>query len=532
MKYLVVALSAARVLGELEIVSTGLHVVVKGEDVAFRPGQEEAFPGTCFRLSGRSLPDPLVVLRRDARWSSVPATFQTDEQKEGICRSDFPEKTFTAVLGLPFVGGYGPIRWGRFVEVTDQPDLILLAWSEAGGQSFGVHRGVSYPIELGLPTGISAVMRCDDLQLDLSYSGFVENKALQWKKELARELVSFLVEEVVSWERDWSAQDFEVINAQIKTSWREGVRSEELRRFYDATITEFFPLQPQGVEYMVGRLSRFELQHQVDLCLRKYRQEVIRTRAFYAITAAQWIKEEIEFRKSAARDWKEAETVRLLIDYLFSKKEVRWNRERCHPFLDLLNSYLGMADISSDGVDSVEGVHPSWLMPLKLHYDQANCRGFAPLSLLCALESGRTDEALRLAQESNAASVAPFRRVWFRLILDFYGGKLSWVDYVRVRARVSFSHEAEDNLLKRLKSLRRRRDQGFEDWAVYHGVFEPGFWVQAVYYTCLCIQRGVPSHRFWCKILLQACIGYPREDGYLAENLAGPLRLPLGDERG
>jgi hypothetical protein len=386
-------------------------------------------------------------------------------------------------------------------------------------------------MNLGLPPGFQAVLRCDDLQIDLSYSGFVENKALEWKKALAQEMATFLVEEVVSWEVDWSAEDFDAINSMIKACWREGSATAQLRKFYDATITEFFPLQPRGLEYMVGRLSRFELQHQVDLCLRMYRHEVIKTRCYYPLTTAQWISEEIEFRKSAERDWREAETIRRLVDYLFFQKKVRWNKHRFHPFLDILNSYLEMSDISADGVESVEGVHPSWLMPLKLHYDQTSVRGYAPLELFCALESGRLEEALKIARTSNASSIAPFRRVWFRLVLELYAGKLSWVDNVRLRARASFADKKEESLIKRLLALRDRTPGSFEDWAVYHGIFEPGFWVLAVYYTGFCKKQGVPSHRFWCKVLLQASIGYPGEDGYLAENLAGTLRLPLGNER-
>ena len=529
-KYLVVALSAARSFGLLEIISSGLHVRVNGEQVVFESVPAETVRGTSFRLIGRDVSDPRELLRKDGRWSPLPVSYLSPERKKGVCSFDFPRNPLTAVLGAPFADGSGPFQWGRFVEVTDQPDLILLTWMESGTyQSFGVHRGVSYPIDLGLPPGFQAVMRCDDLQMDLSYSGFVENKALGWKKALAQEMMTFLVEEVVSWGRDWSAGDFEAINSMIKVCWREGSDSEELRRFYDATMSEFFPLQPKGLEYMVGRLSRFELQHQVDLCLRMYRREVIKTRCYYPLTTAQWITEEIEFRKNAERDWKEADTIRLLVDFLFFKKEVRWNKHRCHPYLDLLNSYLGMGDISPDGVEAVEGVHPSWLMPLKIHYDPSSVRGFAPLELLCALESGRVAEALETARRSNASSIAPFRRVWFRLILDFYPGKLSWVDSVRLRARASFSDKVEDRLLKRLRALRSANS--FEDWAVYHGIFEPGFWVLAVYYTCFCKKKGVPSHRFWCKVLLQASIGYPGEEGSLAESLAGTLRLPLGNER-
>ena len=63
-----------------------------------------------------------------------------------------------------------------------------------------------------------------------------------------------------------------------------------------------------------------QVQHQVDLCLRMYRHEVIKTRCYYPLTTAQWISEEIEFRKNAERDWKEAETIRLLVDFLFTAK--------------------------------------------------------------------------------------------------------------------------------------------------------------------------------------------------------------------
>lgn len=531
-KYLVVALSAARTIGLLEIISSGLHVRVNGERVVFETAPEESVGGTSFRLIGRDVSDPRELLRKDGRWSPLPVSYLSPDRSKGVCLFDFPRNPLTAVLGAPYSGDSGPFQWGRFVEVGEQPDLIFLAWMESGNyQSFGVHRGVSYPIDLGLPSGFQAVLRCDDLQMDLSYSGFVDNEALNWKKALAREMVTFLVEEVVSWEVDWSAGDFDAINSQIKSCWRDRSESEELRRFYDNTITEFFPLQPKGLEYMVGRLSRFELQHQVDLCLRMYRREVIKTRCYYPLTTAQWLKEEIDFRKNAERDWKEADTVRLLVDYLFFKKEVRWNKHRRHPFLDLLNSYIGSSEISADGVESVEGVHPSWLMPLKLSYDPAGVRGYAPLELLCALESGRIDDALKLARQSNASSIVPFRRVWFRLILDFYGGKLSWVDSVRLRARASFADKTEDALIRRLRKIPQRTPQNFEDWAVYHGIFKPGFWVQAVYYTCYCKKQGVPSHRFWCKVLLQASIGHPSEDGYLAENLAGTLRLPIGNVR-
>ena len=531
-KYLVVALSAARTFGLLEIVSSGLHVRVNGEQVVFENVPEESVGGTCFRLIGRDVFDPREVLRKDGRWSPLPVSYLSPERRRGVGVFDFPRNPLTAVLGAQFAGDPGPFRWRRFVEVADQPDLILLAWMESGTyQSFGVHRGVSYPIDLELPPGFQAVLRCDDLQMDLSYSGFVENKALDWKKALAREMATFLVEEVVSWSADWSAGDFDAINSMIKACWREGSDSEELRRFYDSTMTEFFPLQPKGLEYMVGRLSRFELQHQVDLCLRMYRHEVIKSRCYYPLTAVQWIEEEIEFRKNAERDWKEAQTVRLLLGYLFLEKEVRWNRHHEHPFFDLLESYLGMSDISVDGVESVEGVHPSWLMPLKLHHDQGVVRGYAPLELLCALESGRMEEALTIARKSNASSIAPFRRVWFRLILDFYAGRLSWVESVRLRAGASFADKMEESLVKRLRALRNRTPHTFEDWAIYHGVFEPGFWVLAVYYTCLCRKNGFSSHRFWCKVILQASIGYPGEDGSLAGILAGTLRLPLGDER-
>ena len=157
-KYLVVALSAARTFGLLEIISSGLHVRVNGEQVVFESVPEESVRGTCFRLIGRDVFDPREVLRKDGRWSPLPVSYLSSERRKGVGIFDFPRNPLTAVLGAPFAGEPGPFRWRRFVEVADQPDLILLAWMESGTyQSFGVHRGVSYPIDLGLPPGFQAV---------------------------------------------------------------------------------------------------------------------------------------------------------------------------------------------------------------------------------------------------------------------------------------------------------------------------------------------------------------------------------------
>jgi hypothetical protein len=525
-RFLVVALTAARALGQVEVVSQGLHLKVKDQKPTFL-APSESFEGTRFSLSGRSLDDPNKILRERGRWSPIPLSCIEKKGRRAILPSDCPSKTLTVFVGPEYSSEMmSSCPWGCFVSTSSK--VILLAWADhAKTRCLGIHRGVSYEIDLGLPQAFGLVIPCDDLELDLSYSSFIQNEAFEKKKKLAWRFVSALVEMVVSSELEWNEDDADEITMQIKACWREGAGTEGLRHFYETAITEHFPLQPIGSEAMLNRLSQFEKVHQVELFLQMYRHEVIDTRAYYVPTASRWISEEIEFRQAVGRDWKEADTVRRLIQNLFFRKKVSWNKWEIHPFFSLLESYLGRVKISHRGVDKLEGVHPSWLMPLKLHYDLSAVGGYAPFRLLHLLEEGRIPEAMVLVAECQAASFVPFRHAWNHLMLDFYQKKISWLQYVKIRARASFADETEQRVLGRARRMEPSRPEEFEDWAIHHGVFDHGFWLLAVYYTCFCWKHGIPSHRFWCKVLLQASIGYPGEDGGLEENLSRPLKLPL-----
>ena len=522
-RYLVVALNAVRNLGTAEILSRGLHLKIEDGEPLFEVPSKER-DGTRFIVRGDSLDHPEALLRERGRWSPLPLSCLREERSRVILDSDCPAGTVAVCTG-PGYRSKKKAPWGRFL--LDCPDLISLTWSPgARTRSLGVHRGVNYPLNVELPNGFEVVIKCDDLDLDLSYENFLQNRALEAKQDQIRAIVSACVEAVVALERSWEPTELEEITRQIKACWREGSCSETLRRFYKRAVTHSFPLQPQGVDGMLERLVPFERDRQIVLYLRRYRREVVETRAFYVLTAQDWVTEEIQFRQAVGWAWREADTIRRLLEYLFHKKTLDWNKWKIHPFLSSLHLLLSKEEVRQNEIDSTEGVHASWIEPLTLCDERPEEARFAPLRILGFLESGLFEKAAAEAKTSSASSFVPFRRLWYQLILDFSRGRLSWLQYIQLRAKASFATETEQRLLKRARAM-KSRGRSFEDWAVYHGVFERGFWFLAVYYTCLQRKQGRSAHQFWCKVLLQAAIGYPGDDGSIEENLSRPLRLPL-----
>jgi hypothetical protein len=527
-RYAVVALTAARALGAVEILGPEIRLTVVGEESTFVSSEQSA-ARTRFSLTGDSLDDPAKILRERGRWSPVPLSCLPRERQRAVVDSDCPAGTLAVCIGPEYSDGLKTThRWGKYR--SDNPALVMLAWSDqAESRSLGVHRGVSYELDLDLPDGFQIVVRCDDLDLDLSYSNFIQNDAFEKKKKQASVCVSELLEMVLNSEPTLAGEEVEEMTAVIKACWRQDSCTEALKRFYERAVLDHFPLHPLGIESMLERLTGFELDHQVDLYLRRYRREIIETRTFYVMTSVEWVMEEIEFRRNAGRDYHEADTVLRLLEYLFVKKDVHWNQWRIHPFLSRLEAYLELEVLSPDEIEPLGKVHSSWFELLKLCANQADITEFAPIRFLRYLELGQLEKAWSLAEACPASSFVPFRRIWFQLILDFYRGQLSWLQYIQLRAKASFADEAEQRILIRTRYMEPA--SAFEDWAVYHGVFDDGFWFLAVYFTCFQRKHGRSTHRFWCKILLQAAIGYPGENGFIEENLSRPLRLPLRLER-
>lgn len=524
--YLAVALTAARRLGKVRLLSRGLNLTVDGDEVHFEPASDEIPTETLFEVSGEQVDQPHGLLKERGRWSPVPISFLGDSHGT-LSASEVSSETLTLALGPDtYESALGSaVLWGRVIEMKEAVDLRVLSWNSGPvGKSYGVHRGVAHEVSFDLPDAFQVIICCDDLKMDISYNSFVQNVALEKKKARVRDLIGLLLEEVTSWDVSWSEEDIAEIGAHIKRFWPKESGSHRLTNFYEQTITEHFPFEPIGYEYMLDWIGSLNLQGQEERCLPMYRQEIIDTRSYYAPTAARWSKEEVEFRRALGADWKEADTVRRLIDYLFFHKKSNWNKWRCHPFLGLLDSLMEKDDISQERVDELDLIHPSWMLPLKLHYSRSEVDGFEVFRLLRLLDEGRLKEAIDLAESSTKAPFVPFRRCWYQLILDFYRGELTWGQYIRLRARASFASDPERALLKRRDYM---QPDVFEDWAVYHGVFEHGFWFVSAYYTCSCWRSGVSPHRLWCKTLLQAAIGYPGKEGAIAENLLLPLRLPL-----
>lgn len=537
-KFLMVAFSAASGIGRAKLTTTdgtdSFGLESSGEKVSFHEDRYEdpRFQGTVFSfVPDKSEPSHGLLYFR-TRYSPVPLSYLQADRFQCLTLKEVPPSTFVVALGH---------QWQVADCLRDSPDvlactvehpaLVALSWHTGDNSSIqGLHRGVTYPLGLEFDhPGFSGVIDCNELELDVSYSGFIQNSKFENKLEQVEELLKEVMYSVLVSQRRWSEKQKNLIRDSADKRWPKGC--QPLLQFLNSQGSMAVPYEHE-LETLLKEHPKLASSSRREDLFRSYRTSITALRVHNLHEAEERAKLELHCCRATGRDTRDSQQLLNALVALQRGLQPPLNDDGPLAKLTLVagkHTRLQEVDLSD--------CHPDWSRHLgwfqKLESGDHRCqeellddaRAPAALKLCVWLDRGGPKEVFNFIRESREPALRRFRGYWLAKLQHEFRGRLSWSQQVWLTVSTTLlrrDDEASNRLIAAERSL-----LGHRNLLPAYVVFHQHFWTLVACYRHFKLPSGEQREALWATILLQAAIGLPGTSDTMEANLQKRLALPL-----
>lgn len=537
-KFLMVAFSAASGIGLAKLTTTdgtdSFGLESDGQNVSFHeePYEDPQFRGTVFSFTPEKSEPSHGVLYFRTRYSPIPLSYLQEDRFQRITLKELPPSTFVVALGD---------RWkaanclrdssGVLACKVEHPALVSLTWHAGNNSSLqGLHRGVTYPLgpEFDHP-GFSGVIDCNELDLDVSYSGFIQNSKFQDKVKQFEELLKEVLYSVLVSQRRWTEPQKKLIRDSADKRWPGG--SKPLLQFLNKQDSTAVPYQHE-LESLLQDHPNLVSGHRREDLFRAYRSSITALRT-HSLHDAE-VRAALELHCCQASGRSQGDSQQLLSALATLQKSpltIPNDGSAVNSLILAAGGQLGLRELSLDECHPSWSQHLSWFQKLesaeyRLQEELLGEKGVpAPIKLCVWLDRENPQEAFNFIRRSREPELKRFQGYWLRKLQAEFRGKLSWSHQVWMTVSTTLlrrDDEASNGLFAAERCLLRHHDL-MPAYAVFH----QHFWTLAASHRHLRLRPGTARQSLWATVLLQAAVGPPGTSETIEENLRKPLVLPL-----
>ena len=542
-KFLMVAFSAATGMGNVKLTccdnkdSFGLHnhdwEVEFHEDPPDRPN----FCGTIFRFEprGENVAFGSIFLR--TRFSPVSLSYLRPGQFGRLGRDEISREAFAVALG-PNLRPTADLAEDKQVVAfqAKAPEIVHLSW-HTGEKSRveGMYRGVLYPLGAEFQgEDLSGVIDCNDLKLDVSYTGFIDNAGYQAKLRKFRSLKSEFVDAVAKAPGRWKQPTPNSIRRLVEQEWGDRPLAD-LKGLFALVECRLLPSGEEQLQTFLRENPTFTAPVGRERVFRHFRSTATHARPKRLTYAQQRAEDEMLFCEATKRDRKDSRELLAALALLKSSPGEE-SPMVGGAFVRLEQAARGLLPLSE--VELPEA-HPSWtgLLSQVITLESGDSARLEELLLdqqtpqalqACALlDLGRAGELYSRVTRSQSHLFRDLSSFWFTELRSFFRGQVKWSqqNYMVASSTLLLSHQREATRL--LSSVRRLRVQdpllGLTNQAIFHR----SFWPLLVAFRHTEFPQPKQRTVLWSRLLIQAAIGPPGNSNTMEENLREPLQLPL-----